>query len=131
MSDHFPCEVGLNDGTRVLLRPLAEHDGHALFNFFQRLPEGLRRLAWDDVDDRDTVESWAREVDYEATLPVIALDRARIIADATLHYRRRGPLRLCVFGRRVRRLPTSDVRDLAARPDEHLRFFQEGDGGCR
>jgi GNAT superfamily N-acetyltransferase len=92
--DHFPCELGLNDGSRILLRRLAEHDGAALYDFFQRLPLGLRRLAWDDLDDRALVEGWARTVDYESTLPLIALDGARIIADATLHYRDRGPLRL-------------------------------------
>ncbi|MEM7235063.1 MAG: GNAT family N-acetyltransferase [Planctomycetota bacterium] len=94
MPDHFPCEVGLNDGSRVLLRRLAETDGPALFDFFQRLPEGLRRLAWDDVDKPEVVENWARHVDYEATLPLIALDGTKIIADATLHYRKGGPLRL-------------------------------------
>ena len=94
MADHFPCELGLTDGSRVLLRRLSEHDGAALFEFFQRLPAGLRRLAWDDIDNRDVVEGWARGVDYEATLPLVALDGAKIIADATLHYRERGPLRL-------------------------------------
>ena len=92
--DHFPCELGLTDGSRVLLRRLSEHDGPALFEFFQRLPGGLRRLAWDDLDNRDVVESWARDVDFDSTLPLIAVDGATIIADATLHYRSRGPLRL-------------------------------------
>jgi hypothetical protein len=94
MSTHFPSEIGLNNGTRVLLRRLEEHHGSALFDFFQRLPLGLRRLAWDDLDNRELVESWATKVDYESTLPIIALDAAKIIAEATLHYRKRGPLRL-------------------------------------
>ena len=94
MATHFPSEIGLNNGTRVLLRRLTELDGNALYDFFQRLPLGLRRLAWDDLDDRDLVESWASKVDYESTLPIVALDGAKIIAEATLHYRKRGPLRL-------------------------------------
>ena len=55
MATHFPSEIGLNNGTRVLLRRLTELDGNALYDFFQRLPLGLRRLAWDDLDDRDLV----------------------------------------------------------------------------
>jgi GNAT superfamily N-acetyltransferase len=94
MSDHFPCEVGLKDGTRVLVRRLTESDGPALWAFFQRQPLELRRLAWDDVSDRDLVESWARNVDYESTLPMVAVHGSKIIADATLRYRPRGPLRL-------------------------------------
>jgi GNAT superfamily N-acetyltransferase len=94
MSDHVPCEVGLKDGTRVLVRRLAQSDGAALYAFFQRQPVELRRLAWDDVDNRDLVEAWARDVNYESTLPLIAVDGTKIIADATLRYRERGPLRL-------------------------------------
>ena len=94
MPDHFPCELGLNDGSRVLLRRLSEPDGPALFDFFQRLPAGLRRLSWDDVDNRQVVESWAQNIDIESTLPLVAIDGSKIIADATLHYRDRGPLRL-------------------------------------
>lgn len=94
MPDHFPCELGLTDGSRVLLRRLTPGDGATLFEFFQRLPEGLRRLAWDDLESREVVESWARDLDYESTLPLVAVDGSKIIADATLHYRARGPLRL-------------------------------------
>src|SRR6185503_5941968 len=37
---------------------------------------------------------WAREIDYAKTLPILALDGQRIVADATLHRRKGGPLRL-------------------------------------
>lgn len=94
MPDQFPCEIGLKDGTRVFLRRLTEHDGPALFDFFQRLPVGLRRLAWDNVESREVVEGWAREINYDILLPIVGLDGSKIIADATLHYRKRGPLRL-------------------------------------
>jgi len=92
--NRFPTEIGLNDGSRVLLRRLTPGDGSALFEFFQRLPAGLRRLAWDDLDNRELIESWARNIDYESSLPLVAVDGSRIIAETTLHYRDRGPLRL-------------------------------------
>ena len=94
MPHRFPQEAVLRDGRRVLLRPFAKKDVPALFDFFQRLPEESRRFAWDRLDDRRTVERWGRELDYEKVFPLIAFDGGRIVADATLHRRDRGPLRL-------------------------------------
>jgi GNAT superfamily N-acetyltransferase len=65
-----------------------------LHAFFLRIPEEARRFAWDRIGDRATVERWGRELDYERVFPLLALDGARIVADATLHRRDRGPLRL-------------------------------------
>lgn len=94
MPHRFPQEAVLRDGRRVLLRPFAKKDVPALYDFFQRLPEENRRFAWDRLDDRRTIERWGRELDYEKVFPLLALDSGRIVADATLHRRDRGPLRL-------------------------------------
>jgi pyruvate-formate lyase-activating enzyme/GNAT superfamily N-acetyltransferase len=40
------------------------------------------------------VERWGVELDYEKVMPLLALDGKRIVADATLHRRAHGPLRL-------------------------------------
>ena len=94
MPHRFPQEAVLRDGRRVLLRPFARKDVNALYDFFQRLPESSRRFAWDRVDDRATVERWGVELDYEKVFPLLALHGAKIVADATLHRRQQGPLRL-------------------------------------
>jgi GNAT superfamily N-acetyltransferase len=94
MPNHYPQEAVLRDGRRVLIRPFAPRDTDALYAFFQRLPEETRRFAWDRIDDRHLVESWGRELDYAKAFPLVALDGPRIVADATLHRRDRGPLRL-------------------------------------
>jgi len=94
MPHRYPQEVSLRDGRRALLRPFAPGDVPALWDFFQRLPARTRRLAWDRIDDRAVVESWGRNVDYGAVLPLVAVDGGRIVADATLHRRQGGPLRL-------------------------------------
>jgi GNAT superfamily N-acetyltransferase len=94
MPHRFPQEAVLRDGRRVLLRPFAKKDVAALWDFFQRLPEESRRFAWDRIDDRATVERFGRELDYEKVFPLLAFDGGRIVADATLHRRDRGPLRL-------------------------------------
>lgn len=94
MPNQYPQEAALRDGSRVLLRPFSERDTAALYRFFQRLPIEIRRFAWDRIDDPSLVESWGRHIDYDKVLPLLAFDRSRIVADATLHRRDGGPLRL-------------------------------------
>ena len=94
MPNRYPQEAALRDGRRVLLRPFAESDVDALYDFFRRLPEETRRFAWDRIDDRSLVESWGRNLDYAKAFPILAFDGIRVVADATLHRRPGGPLRL-------------------------------------
>ncbi len=94
MPNRYPQEAALRDGRRVLLRPMNAQDTEALFEFFQRLPPEMRRFAWDPIDSRNLVESWGRNIDYEKVLPLLAFDGQRVVADATLHRRDGGPLRL-------------------------------------
>jgi GNAT superfamily N-acetyltransferase len=94
MPERFPQEAVLRDGRRLLIRPFTEHDVDGLFHFFQRLPEGVRRFAWDRIDSRALVEGWGRELDYSKVFPLLALDGNKVVADATLHRRDGSPLRL-------------------------------------
>lgn len=93
MSHRYPQEVALQDGRRLLLRPFESSDVDALHAFFLRLPEKERRAAWDRIDDKSIVEEWGRSLDYSKTFALLALDDGKIVADATLHFRRHGPLR--------------------------------------
>jgi len=94
MPIRYPQEAGLRDARRVTIRPFAAGDIDAVFEFFKRLPEDYVRCAWDRIDRRATVERWVQDLDYEKALPLLALDGQRVVADATLHYRSGGPLRL-------------------------------------
>ena len=94
MPQHYPQEAVLRDGRRVLLRPFAEKDVDALYEFFHRMPTEYRRFAWDNLDNRSLIETWGRNIDYGKVFPLIASDGSRIVADATLHVREGGPLRL-------------------------------------
>lgn len=94
MPNRYPQEAALRDGRRVLIRPFNRRDTNALFEFFQQLPEDTRRFAWDRIDDRALVESWGQNLDYDKVFPLLAFDGTRVVADATLHRRRGGPLRL-------------------------------------
>lgn len=94
MPHRYPQEAALRDGRRVLIRPFGAKDAAELYSFFQRLPEGTRRFAWDRIDDQHVVEEWARNLDYSKAFPLLALDGTKIVADATLHRRKGSPLRL-------------------------------------
>lgn len=94
MPYRFPQEAGLRDARRVLIRPFTKRDVEALHAFFVQLPEQYQRYAWDDITKRETVERWAEELDYDRAVPLLALEGTKVVADATLHYRERGPLRL-------------------------------------
>jgi GNAT superfamily N-acetyltransferase len=90
----YPQQAALRDGRPVLLRPFAERDVDALYDFFHRMPVEYRRFAWDNVDNRALIDSWGRAIDYNKVFPLLAFDGSRIVADATLHLRKGGPLRL-------------------------------------
>ena len=94
MPSRYPQEVSLRDGRRVLLRPFTATDTQGLWDFFRRLPADVRRFAWDRIDDRRVVDDWGRNIDYGKVFPLLALDGTTIVADATLHRREHGPLRL-------------------------------------
>ena len=94
MSHRYPQQAALRDGRRVLLRPFTERDVDALYDFFHRLPLEYRRFAWDNIDNRALIESWGWNIDYGKVFPILAFDGGRIVADATLHRRQGGPLRL-------------------------------------
>lgn len=95
MSNHrYPKQAVLEDGRNVLVRPFRADDVDPLYEFFQRLPAELRRFAWDPIDRRGVVESWADNIDYDRTFPLLAFSGTHVVADATLHQREHGPLRL-------------------------------------
>lgn len=94
MAHRYPQEAALRDGRPVIIRPFTGGDVDALYDFFQNLPTETQRLAWERIDDRNLVEHWGANVDYEKTLPLLALNGSEIVADATLHRRHGGPLRM-------------------------------------
>ena len=94
MSHRYPQEAALRDGRRVLLRPFKAQDADALYEFFQHLPSETRRFAWDRIEERSVVDGFAQNLDYDRVFPLLALSGRRVVADATLHFREHGPLRL-------------------------------------
>ncbi len=79
--------VILNDGKRILLRPLMKDDKDALIALFEPLgPEDLKFMH-SNVRNRELVSSWAENIEYKKTLPIVAVINDRIVGDATLAFR--------------------------------------------
>jgi L-amino acid N-acyltransferase YncA len=86
----YQKETKLKDGTKVLLRPMVPEDQDALYEFFKAVPREDARYLRDDVSSRLLVEKWAKNLNYEKTLPILALKDDVIIGDATINRRRFG-----------------------------------------
>jgi GNAT superfamily N-acetyltransferase len=86
----YQKEAVLKDGTKILLRPMLIKDQDALYEFFKGVSEEEARYLRDDVKSRLLIESWAKNLDYSRTLPVLAIKDDIIIADATINRRRSG-----------------------------------------
>ncbi len=82
----FPKEAKLSDGTSVTLRPMVSGDEAAVLAFFGRVPADDRYYLKDDVASTEVVRGWARTVDYNRVLPILALKDGRVIADGSLHF---------------------------------------------
>jgi len=86
----YQKETKLKDGTKILLRPMVAEDQDALYEFFKAVSKEEARYLRDDVKSRLLIESWAKNLDYSKTLPILAIKDDIIIADATINRRRSG-----------------------------------------
>jgi L-amino acid N-acyltransferase YncA len=90
MLDEYPKKITLPDGCSLTLRPMERNDQYALYSFFVSLAGEDRRFLRNDVTDRKLIEKWARNLDYDRVLPILAEHEGRIVANATLHYQTFG-----------------------------------------
>lgn len=86
----FPQKWTLEDGTKVTVRPMEKEDREALALFFKQIPEDELRFLKDDVTNAQTIDQWARALNYDRVLPLVVGVDGRIIADASLHRRKEG-----------------------------------------
>jgi RimJ/RimL family protein N-acetyltransferase len=89
----FPKQITLRDRSMVTLRPMVREDKDALLAFFRRLPPEDRQFLKDDVTRAEIIETWARELNYDRVLPILAEFEGRIVGDATLHRQAYGWMR--------------------------------------
>lgn len=90
----FPKEVELpKSELRVTIRPLNSEDAFRLSQFFSKIPEADRFYLKEDVTSAEVIGNWARHIDYDRVVPLVALIGEKIVADATLHRHRAGARR--------------------------------------
>lgn len=88
--DRYPKEITLRDGACVTFRPMVKEDVDLLWDFLQRIPLEDKMYFREDVDRREDVERWARDLDYDMVLPILAFFEGCVVGDATLHRNRTG-----------------------------------------
>ena len=87
----YQKRITLKDGTKILLRPMVAEDQKALYQFFKGVHREVAQYLRDDVENPLVIEKWAKNLDYEKTLPILALkEDDTIIADATINRRSFG-----------------------------------------
>jgi L-amino acid N-acyltransferase YncA len=90
MNGEYPKKITLPDDLKLTLRPMTRDDQYALYNFFVSLGREDRRFLRNDVTDRKLIEKWARNLNFDRVLPILAEYGGRIVASATLHYQTFG-----------------------------------------
>ncbi len=77
--------VSLNNGRRVLLRPLLQEDHQLLFQLFDEASEDDTRFLKDEVKNPAVVERWIAHLDYNRVMPLIAFCDGRIVGDCAMY----------------------------------------------
>ncbi len=90
LEENFPKPARLEDGTRIIIRPLIAQDETALIEFFKAMEDQDHLYLRDDVKNPEVIKKWCQGLDYESTLPLIAEIEGKIVGDATLHQEKRG-----------------------------------------
>ena len=84
----FSKTIKLKDNTTVVVRPLSKEDGPALLKFFTEVPEDDRLFLKEDVTQKEVIDRWINELDFDRVLPIVAEKDSAILGDATLHFNR-------------------------------------------
>ncbi len=88
----YPKGLQVTSGPPITVRPMQASDAPALLAFFRGIPDEERYFLKDDVASEAVIDSWARHLDYDRALPLLAFDGDRVCADGVL-IRHRGNAR--------------------------------------
>jgi ribosomal protein S18 acetylase RimI-like enzyme len=82
----FRKTIQLKDGGSIVIRPLSKQDGAALLKFFASVPEEDRLFLKEDVTQKEVIDRWINDLDFDKVYPLIAEKESTILGDATLHF---------------------------------------------
>ncbi|MBN2317502.1 MAG: GNAT family N-acetyltransferase [Acidobacteria bacterium] len=119
--EQFLKTIKLRDGTSISIRPIQKQDGPALLSFFSELPKDDRLFLKEDVTNKDVINRWMEELNFDKVIAIVAEKDSAIIGDATLHLNQRGWQKhmaeiRCVVSREYQQkgLGTALMRELVA-----------------
>ncbi len=78
--------VTLKDGTHVSMRPMVAEDYERLVEMYAALSKDELRHFRHDVQNPATIREWCDTLDYNKTIPLLALAKERVIGSASLHF---------------------------------------------
>jgi L-amino acid N-acyltransferase YncA len=84
--EKFSKKIKIKDGTSIVIRPLSKQDGPALLKFFSSVPEEDRLFLKEDVIQKEVIDRWINDINFDKVLPLIAEKDSVILGDATLHF---------------------------------------------
>ena len=82
---NYPMEVPLRDGMVVRIRAMELKDGPAVLEFFRALPEEDRLFLRDDVTRPEWLDRFARQIDYNTLVPLVAEHGRKVVGNAALY----------------------------------------------
>ncbi|MBN1566425.1 MAG: GNAT family N-acetyltransferase [Acidobacteria bacterium] len=80
----------LKDGSHITMRPLARQDGPALLAFFRAMPKDDRLFLREDLSKKEVMDRLIEGLDYEKSLPLIAIVKSTIVGYATIQFNKYG-----------------------------------------
>ncbi|HAV63697.1 MAG TPA: hypothetical protein DCY13_15190 [Verrucomicrobiales bacterium] len=88
--EQYPVDLELKGGFGCQLRPLETEDESAFFEFFQQVPMEERLFIKHRIEDREVIHHWCANIDYDAKMPLLAVQENAVIGAATLHQQMGG-----------------------------------------
>ena len=76
----------LKDGAYILLRSMVSEDQQRLMEFYSAVNSDDLRYFRHYVKDPAVIQDWCEHLDYSKVLPILALNKDRVVGSASLHF---------------------------------------------
>ena len=86
----FPKTITVDGDKELTVRPLRKEDELELHQYLKGLPAAEVARFEEDVTNPEVVERWIYDLDYDETLPLVAMEDGRIVANAALRFNEMG-----------------------------------------
>jgi hypothetical protein len=84
LTDNYPRDVNLSDGSTVNVRLMAAEDQQAILEFANGLPEEDLLFLRVDITKPDVVANWVSNVAAGTTISIVACDADGLVGYATV-----------------------------------------------